>query len=399
MQKTVLVYRSVLLPHSETFIKEQMLAFKAWRGVLVGRRLLGQLPLDGLDVIALEPAHPGTITRVASKLRRQFGVAPRIDALQREAPDLLHVHFGTDALEALPIAVALGIPLLVTLHGYDINIHRDWWEAGYGGWDMRRYPKRLLALAHRPFVRFIAVSEAIRKQAIAYGIPAVKITTRHIGIDTCRFTPAPVPVGARAPRILFVGRLIENKGCQYLIEAMAHVRARVPNAKAIVIGDGPMRECLERQARECIANVEFRGRQPHSEVRRELGLARTVCVPSVTIESGASEGLPTVIPEAQSCGVPVVTSARGGATEGIIHGETGFAFKERDADALAAHICTVLTDDGLATRLGLAARRFALDNFDIRKCTAALEDVYESIVPAPLSRPDARALLTNVPAT
>ena len=77
--------------------------------------------------------------------------------------------------------------MLVTLHGYDININRGWWEAGYGGPAMRNYPKRLLELASHPRVSFIAVSEAIRRRAISYGIPEEKITVRYIGVDTSKF--------------------------------------------------------------------------------------------------------------------------------------------------------------------------------------------------------------------
>jgi len=83
--------------------------------------------------------------------------------------------------------------------------------------------------------------------------------------------------------------------------------------------------------------------------------------------------------EAQACGVPVVTSARGGATEGIIDGVTGFAFSENDVDELSARLCDVLEDDARALAMSHAARQFVVQTFDIGKCTHQLEDLYDEV--------------------
>jgi glycosyltransferase involved in cell wall biosynthesis len=136
---------------------------------------------------------------------------------------LLHAHFGVDAITAWPVAKALDLPMIVTLHGYDINICRKWWEAGYGGRVMRKYPSRLLDLAKEPRVRFIAVSEAVRRRAMSYGIPAEKLRVHYIGVDTKKFAPGDRSVVERERRVLFVGRLVEKKGYEYLIRASALV--------------------------------------------------------------------------------------------------------------------------------------------------------------------------------
>lgn len=107
--------------------------------------------------------------------------------------------------------------------------------------------------------------------------------------------------------------------------------------------------------------------------------ARILCLPSVCAKNGDREGLPTVIMEAQSCGIPVVTSAHGGATEGIIHEETGFAFAEKDIHSLAQYLTKLLTDDELANKMSKKAQDFARNRFGIRKCTQKLEAFYETI--------------------
>ena len=107
--------------------------------------------------------------------------------------------------------------------------------------------------------------------------------------------------------------------------------------------------------------------------------ARVFCLPSITANNGDAEGFGLVLLEAQACGVPAVTSARGGATEGIKHGATGFSFPERDIQALEAALVRLLTDDSLATSMATQARRHVEENFDIRRCTASLEDLYDRI--------------------
>jgi glycosyltransferase involved in cell wall biosynthesis len=375
--RTVLVYRSVLLPYSETFIKEQVLAYRRWRGLLVGRRLWRQLSLVGLDIRLLGADEPGILARAIAKARWQIGRPPRLGLLRQESPSLLHVHFGTDAIEAEPIARFLGIPMIVTLHGYDINVHREWWESGKGGILMRQYPRRLLNLSTQPQVHFIAVSDAIKRSAIAYGIPADKLTTHYVGIDLMKFVPGPTPVTVRARRVLFVGRLVEKKGCGYLLRAMEIVKARIPDAELTVVGDGPLRSDLERLSSGLGLSTRFLGALSPTLVKAEMDTARVFCLPSVTAANGDAEGLPIAILEAQACGIPVITSARGGATESIEDGKTGLTFPEGNVATLASGIATLLQDDTFAEAFARRAPRFVAERFDIRACTEELERLYD----------------------
>jgi glycosyltransferase involved in cell wall biosynthesis len=104
------------------------------------------------------------------------------------------------------------------------------------------------------------------------------------------------------------------------------------------------------------------------------------CLPSLTAGDGDAEGFGIVLLEAQASGVPVVTSAMGGATEGVLHGETGFAFAEKDIDAMAEYLCRILMDDELARSMSVAARRFVAEKFNLKRCTSALEDHYDALV-------------------
>jgi glycosyltransferase involved in cell wall biosynthesis len=186
-------------------------------------------------------------------------------------------------------------------------------------------------------------------------------------------------VVARRRRILFIGRFVEKKGGEYLLRAYARLRNRVPDAELTMVGDGPLQKKLEQLAGELQIPVRFPGALGAVQVKREIDEARVLCLPSVTAGNGDAEGFGMVLLEAQACGVPVVTSARGGAEEGVIDGKTGFAFAERDVDTLSERLTRVLTDDDLALSMSEEARPFVKQRFDIRRCTRSLEQLYDEI--------------------
>jgi glycosyltransferase involved in cell wall biosynthesis len=378
--KTVLVVRSELLPYSETFVKEQALAYTGWRPVFVGLKRIPGLPVEDLN-IRLLPTTTSLPGRAYRKLLRSLRIAPPgvRRRLLPESASLIHVHFGTDAVDHWDWIRSFDVPVVVTLHGYDINIHKEWWQQPTQSPARRRYPARLLKLASDPRVHFVAVSRAIKERAIEWGIPAERISVRYIGVDLKAFRPAGPPIERRLPRILFVGRLAEKKGVEYLIRAFAAVKAQLPAAELVIVGDGRLRAKLELLASQLKLPVTFLGSLSSQQIKQELQQTRVFCSPSVTADNGDAEGLPIVILEAQACGVPVVTSARGGAREGIIDGVTGFAFKEKDVADLSNRLLLLLQDAQKAASMGHAGRQNMEEKFDLRSCTGSLEHLYDTL--------------------
>lgn len=382
--RIVAIYRTQILPLSETFVRDQALALRNWKPVLVGERQIDALPLSGLQVSARYHGAPTLRQRLAGLAWRRLNrPSPAMTCLVgKVGPALIHAHFGFDGVEAWPIAQRLAIPLLVTLHGSDVTTRMDWFRAGKAGRRWAAYPDRLTRLAQEERVHFVAVSENIRQAALAAGLPDSKISVRTIGVDTARFVHGGEKASLRKRQILFLGRLVEKKGCSYLIEAFRQVRAALPDAELVVAGDGPDRAALEAQAGS-EAGVRFVGAVARPQVMFLLQETRVFCLPSVTAESGDAEGLPLVLLEAQASGVPVVTSARGGTTEGIIDGVTGYAFPERDVTALVDRLFRILSDDALADRLAAAAPSFVAERHDLMMQTAQLERVYDRVANLP----------------
>ncbi|WP_367159727.1 glycosyltransferase [Kozakia baliensis] len=382
--RTVAIYRTEILPLSETFVRDQALALRRWHPVLVGERDIDALPLEGLESRAPRQGPATFLQKIHGVVTRKINSAsPQImRVMRRLRPALIHAHFGFDGVEAWPIARRLNIPLVVTLHGSDITTYMRWFAEGRTGRRWKNYPAKLSRLGRWDRVWFVAVSGHIRDAAIAAGLPADRVVVRHIGLDPKKFTPSGASPGQRKPVILFLGRLVEKKGARYLLEAFERVRKVVPEARLLIAGDGPEAPSLKEKAGNDPA-VEFLGAVPRETVIRLMTEARVFCLPSVTAESGDAEGLPLVLLEAQASGVPVVTSARGGTTEGILDGETGFAFPERDVDALTKHLEALLTDDALADRMGAAGPEFIATKQNIHLCTEKLEELYDRAVAAP----------------
>jgi glycosyltransferase involved in cell wall biosynthesis len=333
-----------------------------YRAVVAGVEDKGHARPELRDALIVEP----------EGLRlKLLGSAPRLLARLREArPALVHAHFATDGLLALPLAEALGVPLVTTLHGFDVTRSRAaLLRSGRPGW-MRYALLGGRLRAHGAL--FVAVSDAIRRRALASGFPAERTVTLLNGVDLARFQAGTPEPGL----ILHVGRLVEKKGTALLLRAFAEVARRLPEARLVVVGDGPLRARLERQAGE---RVEFTGALPPDEVARWMGRAWGLAAPSVTAADGDSEGLPTVVFEAAAASLPVVASDHSGLPEAVADGETGFVVPEGDVAALAGRLETLLASADLRARMAVAARKRAEERFDSGRQTAALEDLYDRV--------------------
>lgn len=380
--KKVIVFRSDLLPLSETFIKSQVQALREYKAVLMGYRTCADgLSLDGLDTRLVFGRSMNSWQRRWLRLCQLLNIAhsSTVRCLKKEQADLVHAHFGTDATELWPSVRKAGLPMLVTLHGYDINIYREWWESGKGGLRRRRYPKRLLALAQQPSVHFIAVSKAIKKRAIEYGIPESKITVNYIGVDVDKFKPGPVPIEKRPKRILFVGRLVENKGAAYLIQAFAEAKKQGLKAELTIAGDGPLKEQLEELARKLDVTANFLGALNHTEVREQMSESCLFCMPSILIANGASEGFGLAQIEAQASGIPTISSNAGGTHEAILDKKTGFIIDPKDINNLSNHIKILINNDILLSSFSAAAIEHARNTFGICVTARITESIYNAI--------------------
>jgi colanic acid/amylovoran biosynthesis glycosyltransferase len=356
------IFRAPLFNASETFVQTHALALSRYRPLLVGLEDKGNA-LPGLRDRLLVARHPLRL--------KLLGDAAELAARARpHRPALVHAHFATDGLLALPLARALGVPLVTTLHGFDVSRSRAaMLRSGRLSW--MRYAL-LRDRLQREGALFVAVSDAIRRRALAQGFPEARTVTLHNGVDLSRFAAGQPEPGL----ILHVGRLVEKKGTALLLTAFREVAARHPHACLVVIGDGPLRLRLEGVAPP---GVLFTGALRPDDVASWLSRAAILAAPSLTAGDGDAEGLPTIVLEAAAACVPAVVSDHSGLPEAVADGETGLVVPEGDVVALTAALDTLLDSPDRSARFGAAARLRAERMFDAAKQAGALEALYDRV--------------------
>jgi glycosyltransferase involved in cell wall biosynthesis len=372
--RTALIFRERLLAPSETFILEQAKRLRRYRPILVGlRHTRPSLHYPQPEILFRDGDQ--FLDRLAASLYRKFPMATGFFHRLRAAnPSIVHAHFAIDAIQALPIANLLDIPLVVSLHGSDVTSTDRALAVSRAGRHFMQHRERLF----REASAFICVSSFIRDAALQAGFPESKLHVHYTGIDCEQFGPSDIQ---RDPNlILFVGRLVEVKGCECLIRAMAIVQQHYPEARLEIIGDGPLRPNLEALAAGLSIRATFRGVQSPLEVANSMSRARILCNPSIKASSGQMEGFGMVFAEAQAVGTPVVSFAHGAIPEVVRHGQTGLLCSEGDIGALAASLRSLLDDSALWTLMSRKARAWVHERFDIAGQTEALEMLYDNCV-------------------
>lgn len=363
--RVVAIWRSGLIRGSETFIRNQGDAFTDWRSVYLGAVKIDSPLARDTDVIAYPKARgggPGFL------LLRLTGGSARLTGLLRKIrPAVVHAHFGGDGWLISRSAARTGIPLVITLHGLDATSMPN--APGLRG---IRYRRNLRKAFDRASL-VIAVSSFIRDKAIGLGADPAKVRVHHTGVPI----PATMPVLPKKWDGIFVGRFVEKKGIDDLIEAVAMLGELRP--RVLFIGDGPLEAGMRERAARLGVEATFLGAQEPQVVRRCMAESKVFVSPSRTASDGDTEGLPTTILEAASLGIPTVSTYHSGIPEAVVDGETGLLGKERDRVALARHLRRLLTDEALRTRMGQQARRHVEASFDLRKQTRRLEELYDSV--------------------
>lgn len=343
-------------------------------GPFVARQTIELAAQPGIEVevaapIGLPPwplsLHPHYAARAALPLedeycglrvhRPRFGVWPKLGQARHAAAlaeallplaragrfDVINAEFfWPDGPAAAILSARLGIPFSVKARGSDIH-----------HWARRPGIRERIAEAGRAADGLLAVSGAMKADMAALGMPAERIRVHHTGVDLDLFRPvdrdeAKRALGIEGPLIVTVGTLVRRKGQWLAIEALRDL----PGANLVLIGQGPDRAALERQAAG-MATVRFTGSIPQAEIALWLAAADVMLLPT------AREGLANVWLEALACGTPVVTSDVGGAREVVDRPEAG-RLVALERDAIVAAVRELLASPPDRDSVRRAAERF-----------------------------------------
>ena len=238
-------------------------------------------------------------------------------------------------------------PYIVTGHGGDVRSLN------------KRIIKKLKIRCLKKAKKVTVVSDSLRED-VRDLVPTVQADVISMGCNIDKFdrkfrTENYFGQGDKKV-VLFVGRLAEVKGVSYLIEAMKNV-----DAKLAIVGDGPLRQELEQQAKTLKDKVLFLGSKSHVELPEIYASADLFVGPSVTTKDGQKEGLGLVFLEAMASGLPVIGSNSGGIPEIVKDGVNGFLVEERNTEQLAQKINMILTSEELNNKFVEYGLRTAID--------------------------------------
>lgn len=384
---------------SETFVHEQMRYFRS-RGHSV--HVICQAPrmkhADLVDMDCVDEVHAiGQITKYFWKLYAALpglrgGGLPHsalamasLLARKNIVPDAIVAHFGPNAIAASHLSKALRgrAPIIGVFHGYDLSS------------EVRRLGFSNYVLHGDRIDLFVAISDFWSKKLHSFGIPSQKIRTIHVGVDVSTHA-LPRRDGSSKLVVVSVGRLTEKKGFSTLIDAFSSLPSGLAQeAELVIIGDGPLRDRLLRQATGSPARDSIRvlGAMPHKDVLRRIERASVFVLASQTASDGDMEGIPVVLMEAMARGIPVISTYHSGIPELIEHGVSGLLVPEADAPALTDALASVVRDPAAAELRAQAGKRMIELRFNAQTQNAALEAAIMSLVAE--SRGDATAAARN----
>jgi glycosyltransferase involved in cell wall biosynthesis len=350
----------------------------------------------------MELHNPSLLDRIAiaprmvwsSKSRREFAAI-----LDERKPDIVHIHntFMVISPSIYSACSERDIPVVQTLHNFrllcpgasffrDGGICVECMDQGllqsvrHGCFRNSRAATASVALMlslHRALdtwrgsvTRFITLTEFAKQMFVAAGFPSDKIVVKPNFAD-----PDPRERAGFGEYALYIGRFLENKGAQVLVNAWKRLAAQYP---LHIVGEGPERPALEAQARELqLPNVTFRGRLSHAEVIETIKGARFTIVPSRLYE-----GLPMCIVESFACGTPVLCSRLGGMIETVEDHSTGLHFTPSDEEDLARTVDWAWNHPLELARMGFTARRKYETDYTAEKNYSLLIGIYEEALAA-----------------
>lgn len=294
---------------------------------------------------------------IADNLRQKPWVAVQIPLLllgflltswrESRGCDLIHAHWSLAGLAGLATSRLRRIPLVLTMPGAEVFANR--------GTVLTRFllnrVDHLIAISTFTLSKILQITKPRSYSVIPYSINWEKFRPAHPDVIRRVREKWSISEGCRV--ILFVGRLVERKGVQVLIKALADVAGTRPDVRAVIAGSGPMREQLEAQANRLniASHTAFTGFVPEEELNALYKMATVFVLPSIYDSSGETEGLGVVLLEAMANNIPVVASQVGGITDIITGQQVGKLVEPNNFKQLAQAINDILSDPVLRQTL------------------------------------------------
>lgn len=335
---------------SETFIQRQIELLSPGRTVVIAREVANDFQAN--FPILFVPFETGPAKYSPINENKVVGFL--------KSHDVTHIlcQYGSCGGEMVELnARKFHLPILMHFHGFDASkMLRESRMVEYYQW------------LGQNVTGVIAVSEVMKERLVQVGIPSEKIHCIHYGVEI----PTEFALHKKdgIVNLLSVMRLVPKKGPILLLESIKKAHNAVPNMRVDIIGDGPLREEVERFVREneMSAYVRLHGAQPFKSTKDRFRQADIFVQHSITDpQTGDAEGLPNTILEASSYGLPVVSTLHEGIPEAVEHNVTGFLVQEGDVNGMAEYVVKLINDPELRKTMGLAGRKRMENDFKVER--------------------------------
>lgn len=366
----------VYLEQPETFIWQYIHNFTRVTPVVIARRTmnLDQFPVaNGIISSTYGPklSFPWIMDNLYRRIFRDpFGYAASI--MKRNNVKAIHAHFGPLGSSYLPLSLSLEIPLIVNFYGYDLSRK-----------DVISENRTAYAELFEHSARFLVEGPAMRKKLATIGCPDEKISIQRIAINLENYKfKARSWDSKRSARLLFVGRFVEKKGLEFALRALARIKKDFM-FRFRIIGGGKLEEELHLLATSLgfDKEIEWIGMRTHREVIEEINNCDILIQPSVTARNGDSEGgAPTIILEAQACGVPIIATTHADIPYITVNSKSALLSQERDVEHLERNIRCLLNTSSVWGEMGSRGRKHVEHYHDVRKEVVALEELYKEVI-------------------
>lgn len=322
----------------------------------------------------VKPELAGRLTRAI--LRRSLNVDAQHfqqralrSFLRRNRVQAVLAEFGPTATLVMDVCNQMNIPLIAHFHGFDA--YRRSTLESYG---------KLYEQLFQTAAAIVAVSHDMQAQLIKLGAPAQKVHYNSCGVDPSVFKDAD-PLHS-PPTFVAAGRFVNKKAPHLTLLAFQRVVQEVPDARLVMIGDGPLWDACNQMARALGLSraAELPGVLSHVEVARSMQNARAFVQHSLQPQDGDSEGTPVAVLEAGAAGLPVVATRHAGIKDAVIEGKTGLLVDEGDVTGMAEQMVRLARDPQLAANLGNAARDWIRSAFSMQRSIEKLWTIIETAI-------------------
>lgn len=285
--------------------------------------------------------------------------------LRKQAIQHLHVHFAH-----VPTDIGMYACNMVKI-GYSVTAHaNDLFERGW------LLPQKVSRSAF-----FGSISEFNLRYLGNLGAPKAKLAITRCGVDDRLFPPVAANKTCRGT-IGSIGRLVEKKGFDTLIAAIALLRDRGVNIQLLLAGSGPLESALKQQVTQAglSDHIDFLGALPHFEVPGFLARLDAFVLPCKKDAQGDMDGIPVVLMEAMLSGVPVISSRISGIPELVVDNVTGLLVEPDDNVGLADAMAKILAEDALRQRLVASAVDHVATEFSLRANVSRLKHKITQVI-------------------